>query len=62
MVEKLINSESDVVYTVNEVDYPPYWIQKLIKDSEGDRPELIIQNFDLRNKHNCFLTKKDNLL
>src|SRR3989344_4335921 len=50
VVEKLINSESDVVYTVNEVDYPPYWIQKLIKDSEGDRPELIIQNFDLRNK------------
>ena len=50
VVDKLLNSKSDVVYTVNEVDYTPYWMQKLLKDGVNDKPELLIKDFDLKNK------------
>jgi len=50
VVDKLLSSNLDVVYTVNEVDYTPYWMQKVIKDGENNKAELLIKDFDLKNK------------
>ncbi len=57
VVDKLLDSKSDVVYTVNEVDYSPYWMQRLIDDNNINRPELLIKGFDLRNKQGLDLPK-----
>lgn len=50
VVDKLLSSNSDVVYTVNEVDYPPYWMQTLINNPKGYKSEMLIKDFDLKNK------------
>lgn len=50
VVEKLLNSDAEAVYTVNKVEYSPYWMQTLIKTDEGNTPQLLIKDFDLRFK------------
>lgn len=57
VVDKLLSSNSDVVYTVNEVDYPPYWMQTLVNNPAGYKPEMLIKDFDLRNKQGSDLPK-----
>jgi len=48
-INKLIKEEVDVVYSVCESDYPPFWIQTL----ENEKPGMLFKNVNIKKRQDA---------